>query len=794
MKRWQRRLAWTATILVLILATLALSAWMLLRGSLPVLDGQRPLPGLSAPVTIERDGAGIATVRAGNRTDLTRAMGYLHAQERFLDMDLARRVAAGELAALVGRAALPLDRRHRLHRFRARAFIWMAGLPADDRSLFEVYAEGVNAGLADLRARPWPYLLLRQPPQPWRSEDSLLVVLAMFFDLQDPESRRERQLERARLHLPAELFDFIVRAGTEWDAPLTGEAIPSPPVPGAELIDLRQWPAQDDAVAALDVSMPLLPGSNNFAVAGSLTADGRALVADDMHLGLRAPNIWYRLSIEYHHDAEKVRATGLTLPGVPALVVGSNGAVAWSFTNSYGDWTDLVRLQPLDGGRRYATAAGPRDIHVVEERLQIAGGEPESLQVRETVWGPVIGDDHDGAPLALAWTAHRDGAVNANLIGLERARNLDEALMIAQRAGIPAQNIVAGDATGRIGWTVAGRIPLRRDGHDPSRPVDGKTLDGDVWLGWVDAEDAPRIVDPPSGRLWTANTRVVDGAALTVIGDGGYDNGARAAQIRDGLFARTQFSEADLLAIQLDDRAVFLERWWRLLRQVLDRHAEDGELAGLTEATAVWDGCACVDSVAYRLVRAFRSRVHEIVMRGLAAPVRANDPDFTWPRLGQNEGVVWQLLQEQPAHLLPPPHADWQGLLTAAAREVVAALADQPGGLAARTWGEANTVRIRHPLSSALPGWLARSLDRPAQALPGDANMPRVQGVAFGASQRSVIAPGAESRAIAHTPAGQSGHPLSPYYSAGHDDWAQGRASPLEAGTTRWTLTLAPAR
>ncbi len=781
--------------LVVFLAGLAMMAgWMLLRGSLSALTGERTLDGLTAAAIIERDSHGLATLRAGNRTDLARAMGYLHAQERYLDMDLARRVAAGELAALVGAAALPLDRRHRLHRFRNQAARWVETLPAGEKAALDAYRDGVNAGLAALSVRPWPYLLLRQQPEPWRSEDSLLVVMAMFFDLQDGDNRRERQLQRARRLLPAEVFDFVVRAGTEWDAPLSGEAMGEPPLPGPELVDLRQLPAvRDDSMAAVsDDDAALLPGSNNFAVAGTLTADGRALVADDMHLGLRAPNIWYRLAFEFMDEGRRVRADGLSLPGVPALVVGSNGHIAWSFTNSYGDWQDLVRLDRSNDGSEYQTANGSRPFDVVEETLVVAGGGRETLRVHGTIWGPVIGEDTDGSPLALAWTAHRDGAVNAALLELERATNVDEALAIAQRAGIPAQNMVVGDATGRIAWTLAGRIPLRREGHDPRLPFEGRTLDGDLWLGWVPAEDIPRVVDPPSGRLWTANARVVDGHALEIIGDGGYDNGARAAQIRDGLFARAQFSEADLLTIQLDDRAVFMERWWRLLRGVLDAQADDSALAELAAATAIWDGCACTDSSAYRLVRAFRSRVHDIVMRGLAAPVRRQDADFTWPRLGQNEGVVWQLLRERPAHLLPPPHGDWNALLRSAALDVVTALGGQPGGLAARTWGEANTVRIRHPMSAALPGWLARHLDRAPQALPGDAFMPRVQGVAFGASQRSVIAPGAEARALAHTPAGQSGHPLSPYYIGGHDDWAQGRASPLQPGPVQWTLRLVP--
>lgn len=204
-----------------------------------------------------------------------------------------------------------------------------------------------------------------------------------------------------------------------------------------------------------------------------------------------------------------------------------------------------------------------------------------------------------------------------------------------------------------------------------------------------------------------------------------------------------------------------------------------------------WDGRASTGSVAYRLVRGYRMQVHTLVLTALAAPLRQVDQGFTWGKVGQSEGVVWQLLESQPMHLLHPRYHAWDALLLDAADELVTQLAGQPGGLAARTWGERNTMRIRHPLSRALP-WLGRWLDMPAQALPGDAHMPRVQGPAFGASQRLVVAPGREAQALFHMPGGQSGHPLSPFYGAGHTDWALGSPTPLLAGTAVAQLTMMP--
>jgi penicillin amidase len=226
---------------------------------------------------------------------------------------------------------------------------------------------------------------------------------------------------------------------------------------------------------------------------------------------------------------------------------------------------------------------------------------------------------------------------------------------------------------------------------------------------------------------------------------------------------------------------------------VLAREAAEPALAGIAQATGHWRGRAAVDSVDNRLVREFRDQVHRRVIDGLAAPMRAVDPKFLMPRLPQAEGLVWELLRQRPPHLLAPLYADWEALLRASALAVAAELGRQEGGLAARTWGERTTTSIRHPLSRALP-WLAPALDMPRQPLPGDGSMPRVQGREFGASMRMVVAPGREADGILHMPGGQSGHPLSPYYGAGHDDWAQGRATPLLPGPAQRRLLLEPGR
>ena len=788
----------TAVLLALVVLLLA-AAWFALRGSLPELEGELALPGLSAPVTIQRDAHGLVTIDAANEADAARALGFVHAQERYFEMDLVRRSAAGELAALVGPMALPLDRQRRVHRLRARIDASLDVIAGPRLPVLEAYADGANAGLDALGARPWPYLLLRQSPEAWTPADTALAGYAMFFDLQDAANQGEYSRHHVRDALPPALAALLAHDGSRWDAPLMGEPRGDAVLPGPEAVDLRALPSPDGAATGVTASEGIVPGSNNFAVDGSLTTDGRAIVADDMHLGLRAPNLWFRARLRYAHPGApggRVDVSGVTLPGVPFVIVGANTHVAWGFTNSYGDWADWLVVP----------AGAPTVAH--EEVLAVAGGEPERFLVEEVALpggatAPVLRDEPDGTRLALQWVAHRPGSLDLALGDMATAGDLDAALAVAARAGVPAQNLVAGDARGRIGWRIAGRIPARPAGCDGRAPAPLEC----AWPGFLApaATLALQIADPADGRLWTANARVTDGEALALMGDGGVDLGARQQQIRDALRARDTFTEADLLAIQLDDRALFLERWWTLLQQVVAAHPDDAALQALVRDTR-WTGRASVDSAAYRITRAFRGKVGDEVVAALTAPGRAALGEAWTPLpLNQREGIVWPLIEQRPAHLLGQRHADWDALLAESARWVAREMAAQAvaNGEAAdgdaalatlprRTWGERNTTAICHPLAGALPGPLRERLCMPAEALPGDGNMPRVQAPAFGASQRMVVSPGREAEGLLHMPGGQAGHPLSPYWGAGHADWARGTPSPFLPGEAAWTLELTP--
>jgi penicillin amidase len=804
-----RTLKYLAIAGLLLLVVVIATGYFMLRASLPRLDGSVRVTGLTAAVRIARDARGVATVEAANRSDLAFGIGYAHAQDRFFQMDLSRRAAAGELSELFGKVALEHDRRIRLFRFRSVAATVMQQAAPEERAVVEAYAAGVNAGLATLGARPWEYWVLRQAPRPWRAEDTVLVVYAMWWDLEGNGLRREllRQEINARLGGPECgewkcAMQFLFPLGTDFDAPLarTREeaAPPTPvPVPGPDVLDARGGNASAPVAGPTPAALEQGGGSNNWALAGALTASGAALIANDMHLTQRVPTIWYhaRLRLTPPGGAVPLDLNGVTLPGAPLLVAGSNGKVAWGYSDSYGDWIDVTGVPCTGiGGRDMTTPDGTVALSVVHEEITVHGEAAVPVDVKSGPAGVLLRVDPPPHPACWfgAWLAQLPEATNLKLMGMERAGSVAEALALAPQIGIPHNNVVVGDSEGHIGWTIFGRIP--RD-TGPTRALSGAP--------WTTAEDHPRLMDPPEGRIWTANARVAAdprqqqliGGDVAALG-AEYDLAARARPVRDGLRALTgKVVPADMLRIQLDDRALFLARWRELLLSVLDAASlsEQPRRAEFRRLVADWKPEASIDSVGYRLVREFRDHTESAVWQMLLDAMQlAGEKDQPLPM--QFEGPLWQLVNSRQSHLnwLAPRYADWPDFLRSQVDATLADLARACPQLARCTWGEHNTVRIRHPLSGALPAPVAAFLDMRTVQLPGDHNMPRVQDGAFGASERFAVSPGHEAEGYLVLPGGQSGHPLSPYYRAGFMEWARGEPLPFLPGPAEHTLTLTP--
>ncbi len=755
------------------------------RQSLPQLVGTIEGVGVGHSVTVTRDAEGVPTVKAVTRVDAAYVLGYLHAQERFFQMDLLRRAGAGELSELLGDGMLAVDRVRRRHRFRHRSDRSVKMFSGNEQAIATAYTAGVNDGLTALGRKPFEYTLLGTEPEAWTNSDSILVVYAMYFDLQDEDNYYEQNYSLLHDLMGEGFTDFLVPRGTAWDAPLDNSALPLPPIPAAAL----ESPA---ATARDDTSLPpadeVVLGSNNWVVGGALTKTGAAIVANDMHLGLGVPNIWYRARLLVENSDTDI--TGVSLPGVPAIVVGSNTHIAWGFTNSQTDTQDIVYLDWIDETAGiYQTPDGPANTENITEVICSSSGECDDFQVRETIWGPLLeAPNHAGRAMVTRWIAHDEGAVNMHLMQMESARTVEEAFAIAHKAGSPAQNLVVGDKDGNIGYTLLGPLPARF-GHSGLLP--GSWAVGDRgWSGRLAPPNIPTSINPPQHRLWSANARMVSGEMLSNVGFGNYALAGRQHQIRQRLMALDSANEEDLLAIQLDDEALFLARW-RIVMMDHFAGAKGSNVIAARHMIENWEGRAAPESVGYRLVRRFRSHVTQRVVSGLTKPLESVlGKRFPWYSRTA-EGPVWRLINDRPGHLLPAGYEDWNAVLDAALDDVLQEV-DENGGLKAFTWGAYTALAIHHPMSAFVPG-LGLLTDPPHDQTPGEfGHMPRIGAGGYGASERMVVSPGHEENGFFHMPSGQTGHPLSPYFNKGHQNWVKGVKSPFLPGKTRWLLVFNP--
>lgn len=760
--------------------------------SLPKLDGEIRIPGLSGPVTVEADAKAIPTVAASTREDAQRALGYLHARDRLFQMDLMRRKATGRLAEIFGEKALPVDLAQRVYDFQRTALAIAAHLPPDQQAALAAYAQGVNAYIANAPEFPPEFRVLRYRPEPWQAADSLLVALGMFQTLSDQETEERMLTTMARL-LPPEVVAFLTPDTDEYTRPLLGGAgshRPAQPVPAAAIARLLEASAGRPAPLAAVGPEPPDIGSNNWAVGGRKTADGRALVANDMHLPLGVPNVWYRARLRYGG----VDIAGVTLPGAPPIVVGGNGHIAWGFTNIEGDFLDLVRLEinPANPDE-YRTPEGWRRFETRQETLQVKDGPPVPVTLKSTLWGPVSPVPLLGDPVAIHWNALEPEAVNLGLIDMDRATTLEHAMALMNRAGSPPQNVVLADADGHIAWTYMGYYP-KRVGLDGS-VAESWAKPGIGWDGYIPPEQLPRLIDPPEGFIATANSRTLGKDYPYIIGHG-FANGYRAYRIAEQLRAKPLWSEADLLGLQLDTTSGFYEFYRELALETLDEAAlkSDPVLAEAKAAIQAWDGRLAPESLGIGLLVRWRLDLAQALFAPLVARCAAAEPGFAY-RWREQETPLRAWLAGRVPDTLPERRTDWHGfLLDNLKRSAASLLAEHPGAeLAALPWGEINRVAIRHPFSRSFPaaGFL---LDMPETAGACNSFCIKALNNGHGASERMAVSPNHPGDGILHIPGGQSGHPLSPHYRDQERAWAEGRPLPFLPGKTEHRLTLVPDR
>ena len=788
------RIFFTIVLLLLVIAVGGvIFVLVLLRASLPKLDGEQRVPGLESPVKITSNRYGISTIVAHSRLDAMLAQGYITARDRLWQIDILRRRAAGRLSEILGKGALGFDRHQRTIGFARAAKAIAANLPEDQKEILRSYASGINAYINAAKVLPFEFLLLRYRPEPWAVEDSILIILNIFQELTGDSEEDERMLSIMAASLPPEVVDFLTPDTDDYTTVLLGGKNahrPIRPIPIKALTSIRHTLSPTDKKTGMVRMQPRI-GSNNWAVAKSKTSDGRAIVANDMHLGLSVPNIWYRAALRYGD----VEISGVALPGTPGVVAGSNGHVAWGFTNIGGDFLDLVRLElNPENPDEYKTRAGWKRFEVANETIRIKGGKTVDHPVKLTVWGPVSETALMGQPVAIHWTALEPQAVDIGLLYIDKAETLEDAIHVINRSGGPPLNAAIADNTGRIAWTYCGRMPVRKgfDGASSKSWADGKI----GWEGYIPPDDLPRVIDPPAGFLVTANNRTLGTDYPHVIGHN-YSNSYRAYRISERLSEMDQITEEDMLQLQLDTTSHFYDFYQQLALSVLtnDTIANKPALKAVRRHIEAWTGKAEVDSVSFGVLVRFHEGLAADVFTPFLTRCKAVDENFvyTWRNI---EPPLRMILTEQVPELIPDTnYPNWEAWIRSKLEEALQQLYSEYNinSLEQLTWGRINTTDIAHPLGRRIPV-LGKFLNMPRDLLPGCSFCVRVSKPDFGASERLVVSPGRHSDGILHMPSGQSGHPLSPNYKDGHQHWAKGEIHAFLPGAATHSLMLKPDR
>ncbi|NQW11525.1 MAG: penicillin acylase family protein [Alphaproteobacteria bacterium] len=777
--RLARRAAIGAVLVVLGLNVLAALGLLWLRGSLPTLDGEVPgLAALTAPVTIDRDARGVVWIDAATTVDAAYALGWVHAQDRLWQMEMIRRIGAGRLSEVVGEKALGIDRFMRtlgLYRLAAGNY---ARLPVAARAEIDAYAAGVNAQL-ERRSGPLPpeFVLLGHAPEPWRPADSLVWGRLMALQLSGnwaAEATRARLLAAGLT--AADLETLYARLDTDDPPLITADRAATPS------ITTERWSALLTAVPP--VVAPRL-ASNAWVVSGSRTATGKPILAGDPHLGFSFPSLWHLARVK---TPDSLRV-GAFVPGVPFLVLGHNGHLAWSLTTTTSDTHDLfVETVDPTSPERYLTPEGARPFMTRREIIGVGDDETVAHQVRWTRHGPVLSDVSDdakaaateGTVLALASPilAEDDGTAEA-LWRMARATGADAFLDALRLFHAPHQNVFFADSTGRFGMISAGRVPIRRAG-DGWLPADGASGRRD-WVGWADFEALPGVVDPKAGTLLNANNRVIGRDPSLWLGRE-FDAPYRAEVITDQLAEfGSDITVDDMRALQRDSRSRFAKTLVpRLLAAV-----EGAALADPVEIAAVaklraWDHRMIKEDAAPLIFAAWARHLHRVILvdepgnpadaihRVRPGPLfRILDTDSRWCDDRGTNGVE------------TCPTAIRQALADAT-RE----LARRYGtNVSAWRWGDAHQATFAHRVLGQLPligEWLTPTAATDGGdftvsrgSFRGPANDPyrHIHGAGFSAVYD--LASLDDSRFSAAL--GASGNPLSPLATIWHEDWAAGR-------------------
>lgn len=686
----------------------------------------RPLPQtsgkLEAPVTqrvtVIRDHLGVPTIRAANEGDLLFAQGYVTAQERMWQMDGLRRFSAGELAEIIGPGGLELDRESRKLRMRHIAEQIYTELHPNDRAQFAAYARGVNHYLNTHKGRySFEFAILGYDPRPWSVIDSILVGLYMYRNL--TTSYPEKLVKRTLLQGgdPEKVkFLFPLRAGSEM-------------IPGGDV----------------------QPGSNAWAVSGAHTVSGKPLLSNDMHLEYSIPGIWYMTALQ----APGLHVVGVSLPGVPGVIVGHNEQIAWGVTNLHFDVQELYTEKLDSASGRYLFKGQIEQAQLERETIRVKGQPAAEFRHWVTRHGPLIIDSPD-EHIALKWSAAQPGNFQFPFLEIDRAKNWAAFTAALTRFPGPGQNFVYADRAGNIGYHATGKLPVRRN-YAGDLPVDGSSGEFE-WDGYIPFEQLPSAYNPPSGYIVTANQNPFHAdAGLTVTGI--FASPYRSNQIRDMLRAKAKLAPEDSLRIQKDVYSGFTHWFARQLTEAADRkQVNNPVLHDVLPMLKDWNGQMEKDKAA-PFVATVAFQHFRRAMANVASPGNGSAYETQ-----MSVSAVARLLRERPSGWF----ADYDEALVRALADAVDECRRMQGS-AVNKWfyGRYLQLAVNHPIGHQLP-LVAPYFDIGPVPMSGGSTTVKQTTTRLGPSERFNADLANWDNSLLNVPIGQSGHVLSRHYK---DEW-----------------------
>jgi penicillin G amidase len=801
--RFARFVFYSLATIVLVLAGGGIWLYSVVRSALPRVDGRLSVPGLSAPVTVIRDAHGAPTIDAANFNDLFFAQGYVTAQDRLFQMDGMRRFAAGELAEVFGGDYLEHDRQQRILGLKIVARKTVETATAENRSHFEAYARGVNAYIESHSNRlPLEFRVLRYSPRRWTPEDSELIAAQMVEDL-STSPRHALMREKILAKLGPELTSDLYVNSSWHDRPPTvskprldqeiNEANPANDQDdddddddddsGTDTSVTRLAP-RSDTPAFVEMFLderPLVLGSNNWVVSGAHTVSGKPLLSNDMHLGHQIPNLWYEAHLRCSNSGcGSFDVAGVTLPGYPYVIVGHNQRIAWGFTN-IGPTVEDAYIESFNSEGQYLTPDGWKQPEHRREVIHVKGQPDEVVDVLLTRHGPIVTEMVPGETrrLALRWTLY-DGLRNP-FFAVDSAQKWEEFRRAFSELDAPGQNVVYADVDGNIGYQATGKIPVRATG-DGSLPENGSD-NAHEWVSYVPFEKLPSVLNPPSGIIATANSRVTpDGYRYSVSSE--WEAPWRSARIYRVLESGKKFSAADMLALETDiysepDR--FLTEWF--VYAVDHARNPSARAKAAAEIMRQWDGRMVENSAAPTV--AVRARWE--LVRLLLEPKLGSEPKdprqaettLSWKSYRWMMSTVWleNVIQHQPARWLPEAYADYNELLTAAVEAAVDSNpghgSDAPQDLNSWKWGDFQPVEIQHPIFGKIPflrHWAGPGLRRQS----GSEYTVKAVSRSHGPSERMTVDLADLDQSTLNLVTGEAGNLFSPYYLDQWKAWYEG--------------------